>query len=687
MYLRKIPLKRITFRLNPAATIAAGCFFFLTRGRVYSKIELNVEVCQKKIRGEGIVYYAHKMNKKTVIEVKNISRLLLIVACDIFVILLSFLAAVVLRDNSFITRGVSVFKDNFREITITCVCVCVSLAAVHNYTTSWRYAGGWDYFMMYTGMAGGFAFSSWLSRFLVLNEEIFEISDYALCFIVSMCGFTVTRFTANMIMQILRRYFGSEARKTKHKTRVMIIGAGDTGSALIKTLKKDGSRIPVVAIDDDEKKCGMRVVDVPVVGGRSKIISAVKEYRIQEIVIAIPTSNDADRTEILNICSKTNAKTMTVPSLFELASGKASVQGIREVTPQELLGRAENIIDGKDIFGYIEGKTVMVTGGGGSIGSELCRQIAKYNPKQLIVFDIYENNAYELQLELRKKFPEMRLEVLIGSVRDSLRLDEIFSKYKPRVVFHAAAHKHVPLMEDSPNEAIKNNVYGTYNVSKACAKYDVERFVLISTDKAVNPTNVMGASKRIAEMVMQRWALYAKENGKRTIFTAVRFGNVLGSNGSVIPLFKKQIKEGGPVTVTHPEINRFFMTIPEAAQLVMQAGAYAEGGEIFILDMGEPVKIVDLAKNLIELSGYTPDVDIKIEFSGLRPGEKMYEELLLDRQRHSATKHNRIFIEQPVNDGKELIGEIHSLKERLLCDITIYEDMVDWFKEQFDIKV
>ena len=358
-----------------------------------------------------------------------------------------------------------------------------------------------------------------------------------------------------------------------------------------------------------------------------------------------------------------------------------------EVTPQELLGRPEKIIDGRDIFGYIEDKTVMVTGGGGSIGSELCRQIAKYNPKMLIVFDIYENNAYELQLELRKKYPELKLEVLIGSVRDCARLEEVFEKYKPKVVFHAAAHKHVPLMEDSPNEAIKNNVYGTYNVCKACAKYNTGHFVLISTDKAVNPTNIMGASKRIAEMVMQRWALNMQRQGGKTVFAAVRFGNVLGSNGSVIPLFKKQIREGGPVTVTHPDINRFFMTIPEAAQLVMQAGSYATGGEIFILDMGEPVKIVDLARNLIELSGYTPDVDIKIEFSGLRPGEKMYEEILLDRQRHSATKNDKIFIEPPVTDGKELVSEIVALKERLSCDIPIYDNMTEWFAEEFDIKM
>ena len=472
-------------------------------------------------------------------------------------------------------------------------------------------------------------------------------------------------------------------KENAKKTRVMIVGAGDTGSALIRSMRKDAAMYPVVAIDDDEAKHGMIISEVPIVGGRDKIISAAKEYKVQEIIIAIPSVKNKEYNDILKICRETGLKTSTVPSLFELVSGQASVTQIRKVTPQDLLGRSEEIIDGRDIFGYIEGKSVMVTGGGGSIGSELCRQIAKYNPSRLIIFDIYENNAYELQLELRKKYPELKLEVLIGSVRDSARLDEVFEKYKPRVVFHAAAHKHVPLMEDSPNEAIKNNVFGTYNVAYACEKFGAERFVLISTDKAVNPTNIMGTSKRIAEMVMQQFALKQKENGSKTVYAAVRFGNVLGSNGSVIPLFKKQIKEGGPVTVTHPEINRFFMTIPEAAQLVMQAGALAEGGEIFILDMGEPVKIVDLARNLIELSGYVPDVDIKIEFSGLRPGEKMYEELLLDKQRHTATKNNKIYIEQPINDSKTLVGEIRTLRERLSCDIPLYDNMIEWFEKTF----
>ncbi|MBR2884030.1 MAG: polysaccharide biosynthesis protein, partial [Clostridia bacterium] len=573
------------------------------------------------------------------------------------------------------------YMGKYREVIILCLVLPSTLGLAGVYATSWRYADVMEYMLMYIAIFGATMLSYALSRILVLNETLFAFSDYAIIAIICIIGYSIERFGGRIFRTY--QYRLKNRKENAKKTRVMIVGAGDTGSALIRSMRKDALMYPVVAIDDDEAKHGMIISEVPIVGGRDKIISAAKEHKVQEIIIAIPSVKNKEYNDILKICRETGLKTSTVPSLFELVSGQASVTQIRKVTPQDLLGRHEEIIDGRDIFGYIEGKTVMVTGGGGSIGSELCRQIAKYNPSRLIIFDIYENNAYELQLELRKKYPELKLEVLIGSVRDSARLDEVFEKYKPRVVFHAAAHKHVPLMEDSPNEAIKNNVFGTYNVASACERFGAERFVLISTDKAVNPTNIMGTSKRIAEMVMQQFALKQKENGSKTVYAAVRFGNVLGSNGSVIPLFKKQIKEGGPVTVTHPEINRFFMTIPEAAQLVMQAGALAEGGEIFILDMGEPVKIVDLARNLIELSGYVPDVDIKIEFSGLRPGEKMYEELLLDKQRHTATKNNKIYIEQPINDSKTLVGEIFALRERLSCDIPIYDTMINWFEEKF----
>lgn len=624
------------------------------------------------------------MRYSTTLKIKDLQRVFIMFLCDAFIIAASIWLAQVIRDNGFSNAGFNIFVESKREILILILTVCAILGLGHCYTVSWRYAGQKEYITMYACSIIAFYAAYKLAHFFVPNTKVHLFADYVCACIVATTGFAVERFLGAMYRNVMATY-KNRFKKTSLK-RVLIIGAGDTGTSLVKTMRKGNEMAPVAFIDDDSSKCGMRIMDITVVGGRSEIPRTVKEYKIDEIIVAIPSVNEKDRAEILKICRMTGLKTLTVPSLFELASGKANVAQVREITPQELLGRHEELIQNKEVFAYIEGKVILVTGGGGSIGSELCRQIAKYAPKKLIVFDIYENNAYELQMELRKAYPELRMEVLIGSVRDKGRLEEIFKKYNPKVVFHAAAHKHVPLMEDSPDEAIKNNVYGTYNVCEACEKFDAERFVLISTDKAVNPTNIMGATKRIAEMTMQQFAFRQKESDEKTIFTAVRFGNVLGSNGSVIPLFKKQIKEGGPVTVTHPEINRFFMTIPEAVSLVMQAGSYAVGGEIFILDMGEPVKIVDLARNLIELSGYTPDVDIKIEYTGLRHGEKLYEELLLDRQKHDATKHDKIFIEQPIKDGGAIVSEIAALKKRISCDVTIYDDMASWFIDRFEIK-
>ncbi len=614
---------------------------------------------------------------------RDMYRVLLMMLLDIVIIVFSVWFTHVLRLNRIIPLGESFLNIKFREILILVLLVEAAMVLAKAYVFSWRYAGFREYSVIYVAAFLGTAASFILSNVLLRDEASFLVSDYAVIYLLCIFGFTTERFGGSMLRILSSRIANSKGNAKKR--RIMVVGAGDTGSSLIKSMKKVGSLYPVVAIDDDSKKHGMRVCDVPVVGGRDEIPTAAKKYRIEEIIIAIPSGKDSERIGIASICRSTGLKTSTVPSLYELASGKANINQIREVNPQELLGRSEKLIDGNDIFGYIEGKVVLVTGGGGSIGSELCRQISNYNPRMLIVFDIYENNAYELQMELKRRLPQLKLEVLIGSVRDRKRLEEVFSKYNPKVVFHAAAHKHVPLMEDSPNEAIKNNVYGTFNVADMCEKYAAERFVLISTDKAVNPTNVMGASKRLAEMVMQRMAHRQKERSvQKTIYAAVRFGNVLGSNGSVIPLFKRQIREGGPITVTHPEINRFFMTIPEAVQLVMQAGAFAHGGEIFILDMGEPVKIVDLARNLIELSGYTPDVDIKIEFSGLRPGEKMYEELLLDKQRHTATKHDKIYVEQPIENDSAILSEIYALRGRLSCEVPIYDEMIKWMNEQFE---
>ena len=431
----------------------------------------------------------------------------------------------------------------------------------------------------------------------------------------------------------------------------MVIGAGEAGRALIaefasSTYIKDNV---VCVIDDNPIKKRKLLHGVPIVGGREAIPEAVQQYHISKIIYAIPSAAPSERKAILDICSTTGCKVQVLPGTYQLINGEISVSKLREVDPQDLLGRDPIQVDMNEIYAYISGKVIMVTGGGGSIGSELCRQIARANPKQLIVFDIYENNAYDIQMELQRKYPELDLVVLVGSVRNTARVDYVMEKYHPEMVFHAAAHKHVPLMEDSPNEAIKNNVFGTYKMAKAADKYGVKRFVLISTDKAVNPTNIMGASKRLCEMVVQMMNRESK-----TEFVAVRFGNVLGSNGSVIPLFKKQIEAGGPVTVTHPDIIRYFMTIPEAVSLVLQAGYYAKGGEIFILDMGEPVKIDTMARNLIRLSGYEPDIDIKVEYTGLRPGEKLYEELLMQEEGLQDTANKLIHIGKPIEMDDEL---------------------------------
>lgn len=431
----------------------------------------------------------------------------------------------------------------------------------------------------------------------------------------------------------------------KQAIPVMLIGAGEAGSIILQEFKnsKFVEKEIVCVIDDDPKKWGTFIHGVPVVGGRRKITQSVVRFGIQEIVLAIPTLKPHERKNIINICQQTGCKMSTLPGIYQLINCDVKVSMLRDVQIEDLLGREEVRTDLESIMSYVKDQKVMVTGGGGSIGSELCRQIADDQPKQLIIIDNYENAAYELQMELGRKHPELDVIVLIVSVQNRRKIREIFEQYKPDLVFHAAAHKHVPLMEYSPCEAIKNNVFGTMNVASEANRSGVKRMVLISTDKAVRPTNIMGASKRICEMVIQTYNQRSK-----TEYVAVRFGNVLGSNGSVVPLFKQQIREGGPVTVTHPDIIRYFMTIPEAVSLVLQAGAYAQGGEIFILDMGEPVKILDLAENMIRLSGLVPGEDIEIKFTGLRPGEKLYEELLIDDDNKKETANKRIFIGQPI---------------------------------------
>ncbi len=470
-------------------------------------------------------------------------------------------------------------------------------------------------------------------------------SYFGICFASLATCVTLVRLSYR-IGRSLRSGYGRHKGK-----RVMIVGAGTSGSMILKEMLTstyaDGH--VVCFVDDDKNKQGKYLNGVLIAGDRNDIPVLVQKYNVEEIYVAMPSAPGSETKKILEICRETDCELRILPGIYQLLNGDVSISKLRKVEIEDLLGREPIRVDLNQIMGYVSNKVVLVTGGGGSIGSELCRQIASHNPKQLIVFDVYENNAYDLQQELIRSYPDLNLVVLIGSVRNTHRMESVFEKYRPNIVYHAAAHKHVPLMEDSPNEAIKNNVFGTYKTAKAADKYGADRFVLISTDKAVNPTNIMGASKRMCEMVVQMMNRHSK-----TEFVAVRFGNVLGSNGSVIPLFKKQIEEGGPVTVTHKDIIRYFMTIPEAVSLVLQAGAYAKGGEIFVLNMGEPVRILDLAENLIRLSGYVPYEDINIEFTGLRPGEKLFEEMLMDEEGLQETPNRLIHIGKPIDLDEEL---------------------------------
>ena len=483
------------------------------------------------------------------------------------------------------------------------------------------------------------------------------------------------------------RFFRSRKHKMQNKhntTRVMIIGAGEAGNAIIKEIVTSNFSTMTVAciIDDDKTKWGSFIQGIKVIGGRDKILECADVNNIDEIFIAIPSASPSVIKEILEICKETECKLRVLPGMYQLVNGEVNVSKLRDVEVEDLLGRDPIKVDIDSILGYVSGKVVLVTGGGGSIGSELCRQIAGHKPKQLIIVDIYENSAYDIQQELIRKYPELNLVVLIASVRNTNRMNGIFKEYHPDIVYHAAAHKHVPLMETSPNEAIKNNVLGTWKTAQAAAMYGTKKFVLISTDKAVNPTNIMGASKRICEMIVQTF-----NNNYDTEFVAVRFGNVLGSNGSVIPLFKRQIEQGGPVTVTHPDIIRYFMTIPEAVSLVLQAGAYAKGGEIFVLDMGAPVKILDLAKNLIRLSGYKVDEDIKIEFTGLRPGEKLYEELLMDEEGLQDTANKQIHIGKPIElDESVFFKQLKELKEATQSESADIKHMIQEIVPTYVIK-
>ena len=523
------------------------------------------------------------------------------------------------------------------------------LYLVKIYNILWRFSGFSEIARIFAGCVIPLASTS-IAEKAVFNQNVI-IHIYFLAYFFTVCLVLAQRYFAKFFA-IRKEIDTAQKPKTNAFGNVMIIGAGAAGQSIIKELLGNKEVKVKCVIDDDPLKIGQYIWGVHIVGDCGTIVNNAEKYNIDTIIFAIPTCSIARRTEILNICGLTKCQLKILPQLYQLENVNEYVPTIRKVEIEDLLGRAPINVNLDNVMQYVNDQVVLVTGGGGTIGSELCRQIATYNPKQLIIFDIYENNAYEIQNELKRKFPNLDLVTLIGSVRDSKRMNYVFRTYRPQIVYHAAAHKHVPLMEDSPNESIKNNVFGTYKTAECAHRYGVKRFVLISTDKAVNPTNIMGASKRICEMIVQTF-----NEKSDTEFVAVRFGNVLGSNGSVIPLFKKQLEQGGPLTVTDPNIIRYFMTIPEAVSLVLQAGANAKGGEIFVLDMGQPVKILTLAENLIRLSGYEPYKDIGIIFTGLRPGEKLYEELLMSEEGLKATENELIHIGRPIDIDAKVLDE------------------------------
>ncbi len=552
-------------------------------------------------------------------------------------------------------------------LPVTIVTTITIFAICGLYSSLWEFAGEREAINIF--MSGFFA-TTVQTAIHFLTKMPVPRSFWPINFVVLSVTVIAIRFSYRFLRRRSSYYKKKPAVKTA-KRRTMIVGAGSAGANTLRELRDSSfsQNTVVCLIDDDKQKQGRYMYGVPIVGGTSDIEEAAKAYKVEEIIFAIPSAPAKVRGDILQLCSKTGCRLRTLPGIYQLVNGEVDIKKIRDVNIEDLLFRESVKLDNMETFRSYEGKTILVTGGGGSIGSELCRQIATCRPKKLIIFDIYENNAYEIQQELRRNYgSKLDLSVEIGSVRDRIRLEDVFSRYRPEIVFHAAAHKHVPLMENSPGEAIKNNVFGTYNTADMSEKYGVDRFILISTDKAVNPTNIMGASKRLCEMIVQC------RFDSKTSFMAVRFGNVLGSNGSVIPLFKRQIAEGGPVTVTDKRIIRYFMTIPEASQLVMEAGAMANKGELFVLDMGKPVKIYDLALNMIKLSGLEPGVDIDIEEIGLRPGEKLYEELLIKTETLDKTENDMIFIEKDKPHTREEVEEKLELLRKALTEYSETSD-------------
>lgn len=562
-------------------------------------------------------------------------KTLLLIIIDIFMINVAYLAAINITFYDRFTEIASIYQKDAVVVTIIYL---VLFYLFKMYSSLWDYTGTDEFLLGAAGgiIAGGICilYTRTVGSTIPLNSTV--LGPILVC--IFTLGYRIIyRVYRRILLYIPYKYMMDQKK-------AMIVGAGSAGTMIINEMlsRRNLKLNPILLIDDDKFKKGKRISGVKVEGNRNDIIRLAKDKEIDTIIVAIPSINNEEKKEILDICTRTGCKVQIIPGIYEIISGDATVNKIKDVELEDLLGRDPVVLDNRGISGYLKGKVVLVTGGGGSIGSELCRQISVYEPKMLVIFDIYENNVYDIQNELKRKYPNQDMKVLIGSIRDKERLEEVFERYNIEVVFHAAAHKHVPLMENSPKEAIKNNVFGTYNLAQVADKYNVKRFVLISTDKAVNPTNIMGATKRLCEMIIQAFNANSK-----TEFVAVRFGNVLGSNGSVIPLFKQQIKEGGPVTLTHKNITRFFMLIPEAAQLVIQAGGFAKGGEVFVLDMGKSVKIYDLACDLIRLSGFEPNVDMKIKITGLRPGEKLYEELLMSEEGLTETENKKIYIGRP----------------------------------------
>lgn len=598
-----------------------------------------------------------------------IIKRILLVAYDIIAVVAAGLLALFIRfEGNYAAIPKEYVVKSLQYIPVIIIVTAIVFYWFRLYSSLWTFAGAPELINITFACA-----LSALAQMtvMVLFDVRMPRSYYILYGVALWMLVFLSRFSYRGIRTLIKRQESGAAT-----SRVMIVGAGAAGNLLVKEIRNSNhvSKRVVCIIDDDKSKEGSYLHGVKVMGNRQNIPELVKQCRIDEIIIAMPSAPAKEIKEILDVCKETGCDLKRLPGVYQLVNGEVGISKLKEVDVNDLLGREPVKVDLSAIMNYVAGKVVLVTGGGGSIGSEICRQVAGHNPKMLVLVDIYENTTYDIQNELKNRFPDLNLVVLIASVRNTKRMDMIFETYRPDIVYHAAAHKHVPLMEDSPNEAVKNNVLGTWKVVQAADKWKVKRFVMISTDKAVNPTNIMGATKRICEMIIQTY-----NSRSRTEFVAVRFGNVLGSNGSVIPLFKRQIEQGGPVTVTHPDIIRYFMTIPEAVSLVLQAGAYAKGGEIFVLDMGEPVKIADLARNLILLSGHKPGEDIQIIYTGLRPGEKLYEEMLMHEEGLQDTENKLIHIGKPIKmDEDHFMMQLENLKDYVVQEPT---DIRNWVKE------